>query len=75
MPRNLPEEACADNLALSSCEATVAELSACVLYQMRGDPRARGCARYLDTPGCAGTLVSLIPDPANPPDDCRVRVE
>jgi hypothetical protein len=75
LPHSLPSPACADNLALSTCEATVGELSACVLYQTSHDPRARGCARYLDTPGCAGTIVSFGPDDGSISEDCRVRVE
>lgn len=56
-------EDCRKNLALSTCSAPVSELSDCVLtildYCM---PAPRGCARYLETPGCEGTMVLAMDD-------------
>jgi hypothetical protein len=49
---------CAGNLALSSCQAPISELSDCVLTVTDGCwPHPHGCARYLEKPGCAGTIV------------------
>ncbi|MCK6537308.1 MAG: hypothetical protein L6Q84_30430 [Polyangiaceae bacterium] len=54
----LPLEYCVGNLALSTCQAPVSELSDCVLTAI-GEcwPSPHGCARYLSRPGCAGTIA------------------
>jgi hypothetical protein len=81
----LPVADCVGNLALSSCEAPVSELSDCALTI--GNfcwPSPHGCAPYLDTPGCDGTMIaggtdrkpaSLDPNaPADPSIGCYIRV-
>jgi hypothetical protein len=57
-PTDLPASACVANLALSTCEASVRELNDCVLSMRWFEPAPFGCARYLDAPGCSGTLVN-----------------
>jgi hypothetical protein len=53
----LSTEACVANLALSSCEATVRDLNDCVLTLDEHVASPYGCGRYIDAPGCAGTIV------------------
>jgi hypothetical protein len=50
---------CAENLALSSCEAPISELTDCVatIYSGACVPLEHGCARFFDKPGCSGTIV------------------
>jgi hypothetical protein len=49
---------CAQNLALSACAAPIAELSDCVAtLKSNCQPSPHGCARYLEKPGCSGTIV------------------
>jgi hypothetical protein len=49
---------CAKNLALSTCTAPVSELSDCMLTILdMCFPAPSGCARYLETPGCDGTVI------------------
>ena len=77
MPSALSAGACTANLELSSCEAPVSELNDCVRTIMSTVPQPRGCARYLEAPGCSGTIV--IGRDARAPGDstnerCRVRV-
>jgi hypothetical protein len=57
-PTGLSREACVANLALSSCEATVRNLNDCVQSMTGFQPSPYGCARYIDAPGCAGTIVN-----------------
>lgn len=59
VPPQLPPQYCEGNLALSTCKAPLAELSDCVLTTI-GDcwPSPHGCARYLEKPGCPGTMVN-----------------
>lgn len=82
LPMGLPARACEANLALSSCAATVFELNDCVLSLRNQTPSPFGCARYLDSPGCSGTLVNGVGEvpsvasaalPGN--DSCLVKVE
>lgn len=77
-PTDLPAAACAANLALSTCQATVRELNDCVLSMMRFTLSPGGCARYIDA-GCSGTLVisdgTTFEDPFAMSQSCRVRVE
>jgi hypothetical protein len=49
---------CAQNLALSTCSAPLAELTDCVTTAYNQClPSPHGCARFLETTGCSGTLV------------------
>lgn len=57
MPHNFPASACVANLALSSCQAPLGDLTDCVLtvrYQQRAP---HGCARYLTAPNCGDTII------------------
>src|SRR5215208_8422942 len=73
---------CMGNFALSSCAAPVSELVDCVLTVFDSCwPAPHGCMRYLEKPGCSGTLVNSIDlvegtstDPGAPLPDCDVRV-
>jgi hypothetical protein len=67
-PVGLPAAACVDNLALSHCPLPLAALTDCVRSMRMQWPQPHGCAPYLQTPGCAGTMITLR-------EDCRVRVE
>lgn len=58
----IPVEYCKGNLSLSSCAAPVSELSDCLLSVMSiagGEciPSPHGCARYMEKPGCTGTMA------------------
>jgi hypothetical protein len=55
---SIPSATCEANLALSACDAPIAELSDCVttVYDACW-PSPHGCARYLERPGCDGTVV------------------
>lgn len=49
---------CEANLALASCDAPIAELSDCLLTVVDSCwPSPHGCARYLERPGCNGTMM------------------
>ena len=74
IPR-IPRSYCADNLRLSSCAAPVSALADCVLT-IFGDnwPYERGCAPYVDEPGCIGTIVAALPAMLSA-DSCVVRVQ
>jgi hypothetical protein len=50
---------CAQNLALSTCTAPIAELTDCVatVYRSECRPPEHGCARFFEKPGCAGTIA------------------
>ena len=63
---------CVANLALSSCDAPLAQLTDCVDSIRNNVPSPVGCAPYLDTPGCVGTII-LKPDDPNS-EICPVRV-
>jgi hypothetical protein len=54
----VPTVYCEQNLALTTCELTVSDLTDCILSVINSWPSPRGCGRYLDTPGCSGTIVS-----------------
>ena len=79
---NLSARQCAQNLALSACSAPIAELSDCVATLNSGcQPSPHGCARYLEKPECAGTIVlrgystdeaMMMPDRVS---ECPLRVE
>ncbi|MEJ7730212.1 MAG: hypothetical protein WKG00_13465 [Polyangiaceae bacterium] len=60
---HIPPSYCESNLGISTCEAPVSELTDCVLTILSSAsgghwPYHHGCARYLDKPGCLGTIVS-----------------
>ncbi|HTQ08107.1 MAG TPA: hypothetical protein VMI54_29840 [Polyangiaceae bacterium] len=60
---------CVANLALSSCGAAVDTLSDCVATLMNGCvPTPHGCAPYLNSPGCSGTIATtnVLPSGAEP---------
>lgn len=75
-PLSLPSSACADNLALSTCEAPLSELIDCARSLISSCwPSPRGCARYLESPGCSGTLVTRTNDRGpQGTSDCRLKV-
>ena len=73
MPFPLPVGACSANLALSSCTQPLSELVDCVRSLMSECwPSPRGCARYLESTGCAGTLV--VKTSGSGEIDCRIKV-
>jgi len=58
MVPGLSSSDCEANLALSSCAAPIAELSDCLVTVVDSCwPSPHGCARYLEQPGCSGTIV------------------
>ncbi|HEX2882008.1 MAG TPA: hypothetical protein VHO25_20960 [Polyangiaceae bacterium] len=57
MPTDLPVGACVDNLALSTCEMPLEALTDCARTAMIHLPQPHGCAAYLQSPGCSGTIV------------------
>jgi len=55
----LPSADCAGNLSFSTCSAPVGALSDCVrTFANQCWPSPNGCAAFLDTPGCSGTIVN-----------------
>ena len=72
---------CEQNLALSTCERPVSDLTDCVKTIRDIYPSPTGCGRYLDTPGCDGTIVVHNPFARNSnviddlPRACALRVE
>jgi hypothetical protein len=76
MPTNFPASACIENLQLSRCSAPLYDLSECVLTMQSEWPTGHGCARFIDAPGCSGTIVReggpSADDFGN--DFCRLRV-
>lgn len=79
----IPISYCEGNLGLSSCAAPVRELTDCILtIQSRLNaptcwPPEHGCARYLEKPGCLGTIVSGLNDGAggSPATGCTLEVK
>jgi hypothetical protein len=65
MPHEYPASACVANLAISSCEATLGDLTDCVLTVRAGQPAPHGCARYLTAIGCGETIVLADLDSAS----------
>jgi len=58
MVPTLSSDYCEGNLRLSTCEAPIAELSDCLRTIVDSCwPSPHGCARYLERPGCDGTIV------------------
>jgi hypothetical protein len=73
---------CVQNLALSTCSLPVSELTDCTVTVLNRWPSPRGCARYLEDPSCAGTIVvpnayALDPtlDVAEEDSLCTLRVQ
>jgi hypothetical protein len=70
---------CEANLSLSTCAAPIVELTDCVitLYDSCW-PSPHGCARYLERPGCSGT-IAVRNDIVSPRDElrtaCQVRIQ
>lgn len=57
IPPGLPVPVCMANLALSTCEAPVAELNDCARSMVSNCwPQPRGCTRYFEA-GCSGTII------------------
>ncbi len=56
LPR-IPTNYCVQNLALSTCGRPLSELTDCVKTIRDIFPSPTGCARYLEAPGCDGTIV------------------
>ena len=77
---HLPTVYCEQNLALSSCELPLAELTDCVRSVIHGFPSPTGCGRYLEPDSCAGTIVARNPGTEVSMTDpttygCAIRVE
>lgn len=71
---------CEANLALSSCDAPLSELDDCVATLLGHGcwPLGHGCPRYLERPGCSGTIAVAHPGAYGTPTSgprCAVRVE
>jgi hypothetical protein len=82
---------CAQNLALSSCSMPISALSDCVATVLKNcSPSPHGCARYLESPGCSGTIASEFgstngtagttgiggsANPSDPLSSCNIQVE
>jgi hypothetical protein len=73
----VPVSACLDNLALSDCEATLAELRDCMLTMRSSVPVGLGCGPYF-AKGCSGTIAIQrdegAPDVFEEPDYCKWQV-
>lgn len=71
---------CEANLRLSTCQAPISELGDCVLTVTDSCwPSPHGCARYLERPGCSGTVVvstaGFDSGGADAVNYCKVRVQ
>jgi hypothetical protein len=62
MPTEVPTTYCVANLKLFPCEATVGELSDCVLTVARGVPAVHGCGRFLEAASCSQTIFARHDD-------------
>jgi hypothetical protein len=61
----IPRSTCEANLALSTCEAPLSELSDCVQTLYDGCwPHPHGCHRYFEHPGCDGTIAISTAEPS-----------
>ena len=67
---------CESNLALSGCEASVAELTECILaLHWWDDVYGASCGHYLEQ-GCSGTTVlGNCQPPGGEPPSCSIKVE
>jgi hypothetical protein len=70
---------CAQNLALSECEAPVSAFTSCIasVSNVGGtcSPIGEGCFDYFDADGCDGTIAQELRGPPDSDLVCRVRVE
>jgi hypothetical protein len=73
MPLSYAASACVANLKLSSCEASLYDLTECVLT-LRYRTNEHGCGHYIDVPGCDGTIALSGPIVDGPTNTCRLRV-
>lgn len=72
---NLAVGQCVGNLAVTECRASIAQLTDCVRSVWTDVPAPYGCAPYLDSPGCSGTIAVAQPSPVEPTVVyCSVRV-
>jgi len=60
VPTGLAVSHCKANLKLFPCEATVGELTDCVLTGLRYYPAVHGCGRFLARANCEGTIVRRL---------------
>jgi hypothetical protein len=79
LPKGYPSSVCVDNLALSTCEMPLEVLTDCVRTALTRQPQPHGCAAYLQSPGCSGTIVIGRADGEDASifgsgDRCRLRV-
>jgi hypothetical protein len=56
MPSDVPVSFCMANLKLFACEATVGEISDCVLTVAHSAPAVHGCGRFLQAAHCEQTI-------------------
>jgi len=55
---SIPLSYCVGNLTLSTCAAPISELTDCVVTTWDSCwPSPHGCGRYVDEPGCSGTIA------------------
>jgi hypothetical protein len=69
-PAPLAEGQCVQNLELLHCQASLGELTDCVMTLRLGPPQPHGCGRFFEAANCDGTIVSrasflALSDPAN----------
>lgn len=57
----LAEDQCVQNLELLHCEATLGELTDCVMTIRLGEPQPHGCGRFFEAANCDGTIVRRAP--------------
>jgi hypothetical protein len=57
----LGEDQCVQNLGLLHCEATLGELTDCILTSWSGVPQPHGCGRFFEAANCDGTIVRRAP--------------
>jgi hypothetical protein len=62
VPEVVPASYCAQNLALSACEAPLADLNDCLLNIRTQKPSPHGCGRLLGSAGCTDLIVRAAPD-------------
>jgi hypothetical protein len=60
MPMNIPISYCMASMRLDQCEATLAELTDCVLTVQRQSPTPHGCGRFLAAPNCLALFVHRL---------------
>lgn len=60
LPSTVPVSYCMANLQIAPCEATVAELTDCVLTMTHGRPFPHGCGRFKDRVHCEHTIINRL---------------